>query len=188
MKFADTPDWESHYRDDLDFTYAREADLNWLLTQISVSHGSALDLGCGTGQLSRELYHRGFSVAGVEASPTALSRARRSTCRDIRFRQGDLESDAFWGNFKGEVFDLIIARLVIPFIQARADLYAQIARHLGSSGSFVAINPTEDDAHWAATSTQVSSAVTASELATHFSSVQLQRPRSDRCTYFICSS
>ncbi len=44
-----------------------------------------LDLGCGTGDLSRVLADRGFSPVGLDLSPAMLARARRAASRPPSF-------------------------------------------------------------------------------------------------------
>lgn len=46
-------------------------------TEAGFVHGRVLDAGCGTGELSLYLAAKGHSVVGVDASPTAVERARR---------------------------------------------------------------------------------------------------------------
>jgi SAM-dependent methyltransferase len=60
----------------------------------------AIDLGCGSGNVSCELAEAGFSVTGVDFSEVALRKARaraaeRGLGEDrVRFVQGDLTADA----------------------------------------------------------------------------------------------
>ena len=52
-----------------------------LLEQLGHKPGLALDLACGTGSLTLELYRRGIDVYGVDASAEMLSQAREK-CMD----------------------------------------------------------------------------------------------------------
>ncbi|MGW1165520.1 class I SAM-dependent methyltransferase [Streptomyces sp. NPDC002550] len=51
----------------------------WLLRQLPRRFGSALDVGCGSGDLVRLLAGRGERVLGVDADPEILRRARELT-------------------------------------------------------------------------------------------------------------
>ncbi len=70
----DTPEyWEGLYADGPD-----DAPIDVLLPDVvaGLSPGTALDVGCGEGQNSLWLAERGWSVLGVDISPTAIERAR----------------------------------------------------------------------------------------------------------------
>ncbi len=43
------------------------------------SPNTALDVGCGTGQLTRELWHRGYNVAGIDVAESAIMIAQALT-------------------------------------------------------------------------------------------------------------
>lgn len=52
--------------------------------------GAALELGCGTGPMSRWLHGRGWDVTGMDISPTAIALAEeQSSDLPIRFFQGN---------------------------------------------------------------------------------------------------
>jgi SAM-dependent methyltransferase len=54
--------------------------------------GSVIDVGCGTGENALYLASRGLSVVGVDAAPTAISRAREKAVRgglDVAFEVAD---------------------------------------------------------------------------------------------------
>jgi SAM-dependent methyltransferase len=53
--------------------------------------GLVLDLGCGTGEHSRELASHGFDVIGIDSSPAMLARAAdRPVPPNLRFVEGEL--------------------------------------------------------------------------------------------------
>jgi SAM-dependent methyltransferase len=52
--------------------------LQELLSHTGAGGGAALELGCGTGPLSRALAEAGFDVLGLDISPVAIERARRT--------------------------------------------------------------------------------------------------------------
>ncbi|GAA4311293.1 class I SAM-dependent methyltransferase [Streptomyces venetus] len=51
----------------------------WILRQLPARVGSALDVGCGTGDLARLLAARAERVQGVDADPVITARARELT-------------------------------------------------------------------------------------------------------------
>lgn len=51
----------------------------WILRQLPGRVGSALDVGCGTGDLARLLARRAQRVHGVDADPEITARARELT-------------------------------------------------------------------------------------------------------------
>lgn len=52
---------------------------------------SVLDLGCGTGEIAKELFKKGAIVTGVDQNPELLENAKK-TCPDASFLLGDLNS------------------------------------------------------------------------------------------------
>lgn len=79
-----------------------------------------LDLGCGTGKFSIELYQKGYSVAGVDINPEAIKKAKEealkviagSSVNYLKFYEGnatDLQLDE-------APFDAVLLQLVISII------------------------------------------------------------------------
>jgi methyl halide transferase len=77
-KRAGLPDWETIYREGTPpwETGVPAGELVQVLREGLVPRGSLLELGCGTGADSVHWARKGFEVTAVEASPTALDRAR----------------------------------------------------------------------------------------------------------------
>lgn len=69
--------------------------------------GEALELGCGEGHYARLLAERGYTVTGVDVSPTAIQWAQeksRDAGRQVRY----LAADLTWPDLlPGETFDLV---------------------------------------------------------------------------------
>ena len=69
--------------------------------------GRALELGCGEGHLSRLLHERGFTVSGVDVSPTAVGWAQEKAAAlgyDIHYWAADVTEP---GVLAGSMYDLI---------------------------------------------------------------------------------
>ena len=87
--------WERRYREG---AYAERTHPTALLVEWlgAVPEGPALDVACGAGRNALYLASAGRVVDGVDISPTALERARRSAAEqglDARFIEADLEQD-----------------------------------------------------------------------------------------------
>jgi SAM-dependent methyltransferase len=109
---------------DFVLTYARDGGLEG---------GLALDLACGTGGFTRELYRAGWRVQGLDGSQDMLAVARERLPADIPLSVGDLRTFDL-----GREFDLVtcvfdsLNNLLTP-----ADLGAALARaraHLRPGG------------------------------------------------------
>jgi len=101
-----------------------------------------LDVGCGTGRLSRQLYDRGFSVLGVDVNADAVGIARKSavsadaTGRRLRFEEADVSSN-HGPRLDGGPFDVVVCQLVISIIGAvpqRMNLLRHVRRALRPGG------------------------------------------------------
>ena len=93
-----------------------------------------LDVGCGSGRLSRRLFEQGFSVFGVDINPDAIHAARCSPAsanavgHSLRFEVVDFAEDAS-PRLDGGPFDVVICQLVISIIgtiRQRANLLRHV--------------------------------------------------------------
>jgi SAM-dependent methyltransferase len=106
---------------------AREIDLTLSLLP---SFRQALDLGCGTGRLTRALAPRGKTI-GMDASSAMLAKAQESNA------YGFIQGDAFTLPFADASFDAVVAlRLVFHFADVDA-LLREIARIVEPHGVIV---------------------------------------------------
>jgi len=140
--------WNEYYDAGRDFLPATTADLDQFPTSLSLSasgdHHTALDIGCGTGQLTRELYHRGFRVLGVDASTSAIATARRATTAStatLRYLRRDVERDGIDRTLPLAPYNLVTCRYVYAFIKDKRRLLQSIASVLLPGGAFVLITP-----------------------------------------------
>lgn len=140
--------WSEYYEDGRDFLPTTTVDLDRFLASVSPSvsseHNTALDIGCGTGQLTRELHHRGFRVLGVDASTSAIATARRATTASkatLRYLRRDVERDGIDRTLPLAPYNLVTCRYVYAFIKRKRPLLAGIASVLLPGGAFVLITP-----------------------------------------------
>lgn len=87
----------NEYSDYYDLLYRDkpyDEEAGWVVQRIR-SHlpdaSTLLDLGCGTGRYTRLFREKGFSVCGVDASPSMIARARLDN-PTLDFRVGDIRT------------------------------------------------------------------------------------------------
>jgi SAM-dependent methyltransferase len=102
-------------------------------------HDHVLDIGCGTGQTTREAGRmaRAGSALGVDTSVPAIERARE-LARAQRLRNVTFErADAQVHRFTSQYFDLAISRFGTMFFDDPAAAFANIGRALRPAGRLV---------------------------------------------------
>jgi len=129
--------WDTFYA-----STTREPFLHLTETQVaeilagSPSAHSALDIGCGEGQLLEQLEQSGLTVTGIDVSPVALSAAKERV--EGTLIEGDFESFNFNTN---STFDLIFLKFVIAFIDDKERLFQKIHSLLNEGGELVLLTP-----------------------------------------------
>jgi len=96
---------------------------------------SALDGGCGTGRVGRELARRGYDVVGVDLDAEMLATARRKV-PNVEWHLADLATVAL-----GRAFDaIVLAGNVMIFLAPGTEgkVVANMARHLDPGGVLIA--------------------------------------------------
>ena len=99
------------------------------------SPASALDAGCGTGRVGRELARRGIDVVGVDLDDAMLATARRKA-PSIAWHCADLSSVDL-----GRTFDVILlAGNVMIFLTPGSEraVVTNLERHLAPDGRLIA--------------------------------------------------
>jgi len=111
-----------------------------LLRRHGVSDGAILELGCGTGKHAEQLGRLGFSIRGLDLSPSMVERARKRTPPDLasrlQFDVGDARSTRL-----NRQFDAAISLFHVASYQTSnedlAGMFATAAAHLKSGGIFI---------------------------------------------------
>jgi 2-polyprenyl-3-methyl-5-hydroxy-6-metoxy-1,4-benzoquinol methylase len=106
MSTRDVPDDDiSKYTnaEEYDLENVWAADDDFYLELAQEIGGPVLDVGCGTGRLTRAFAAAGLDVTGLDLSPQMLARARSlSDGLDIEWIQGDVRSAVCsWGASSG---------------------------------------------------------------------------------------
>lgn len=90
-----------------------------------------LDAGCGSGPLSAELLSRGAHVSGVDASAAMVDLARRRLGEGVDLRVADLGAPL---PFEDAAFDVVVASLVLHYLQDWSVALAELRRVLRPGG------------------------------------------------------
>lgn len=99
---------------------------------LDVTEGmTVVDLGCGNGQLTKELSNRGMNVIGVDASEDMLALARENY-PELHFINADATRFTV-----GNQVDAIFSNAVFHWIDNQDDLIDNIAKQLKEGGQLV---------------------------------------------------
>jgi trans-aconitate 2-methyltransferase len=100
-----------------------------------------LDLGCGTGEMTRLAHERlgARETLGVDSSPAMLERAAAHAGGGLSFRQGDLAAFAEGG------FDVVLSNAAIHWVPDHATLLPRLAGLLAPGGQLAIQAPANDD-------------------------------------------
>jgi trans-aconitate 2-methyltransferase len=115
------------------FQNERFAPFADLLALVKIRDGlKVVDLGCGTGELTRRLADElpGSEVVGIDSSPEMLARAHEHARDGLRFEQGFIES------LEGE-WDLIFSHAAIQWVDDHRKLVSRLFSHLRPQGQLV---------------------------------------------------
>ncbi len=113
-------------------SYVDRTEKELVFSLLKSKTGLSLDLGCGTGNYSLELYKKGFGVIGLDLSKEMLKVARKKI-PEILFIKGD----AYFLPFKNEVFDLILSITMFEFIKEPEKVMREIYRVLKPGGEIL---------------------------------------------------
>ncbi len=105
-----------------------------LLSLISadLSNLSVLDAGCGSGWYTGELLRRGAKVTAIDNCQDMVNHTRAKFRADADIKQVDLAKPLTM--FSAKQFDVIVAPLVIHYIQDWYTLFAELSRILKPGG------------------------------------------------------
>ncbi|WP_030375998.1 class I SAM-dependent methyltransferase [Streptomyces rimosus] len=105
----------------------------WILRQLPRRFGSALDVGCGSGDLARLLAARASTVHGIDSDPEITARARELTpaSAPVTFTTADAPTGIPAGPY-----DVITCVAVLHHLPL-TDALAAFRRHLAPGGTLV---------------------------------------------------
>jgi len=94
-----------------------------------------LDAGCGPGRYTEWLLDRGADVVGLDVSPAMIRQARKRVGRRARFHVADLGRALDF--LDSNTFDLVLAPLVLDYIEDWQPLFREFNRLLKGFGPLV---------------------------------------------------
>lgn len=104
--------------------------------------GRGVDLGCGTGELTRALHERtrARSTVGLDSSPAMLKRSAEHTADGLTFELGDI---AEWA--PSEPVDLIFSNAALHWIDNHEQLFERLTSALSPGGQLAVQMPANHD-------------------------------------------
>lgn len=104
--------------------------------------GRVVDLGCGTGELTRSLHERtaASTTLGLDSSPAMLERSAAHAGTGLTFELGDI---AGWA--PAESFDVVFANASLHWIDDHAALFARLTSALAPGGQLAVQVPANHD-------------------------------------------
>jgi 2-polyprenyl-3-methyl-5-hydroxy-6-metoxy-1,4-benzoquinol methylase len=104
-----------------------------ILRRLPRRFDTALDVGCGTGDLARLMATRAKTVHGIDADPTIISRARELTAAPITYTVADALTEIPLDSYDAITCVAVIHHL--PF----AEGLTQFRKHLAPGGTLVIV-------------------------------------------------
>jgi trans-aconitate 2-methyltransferase len=101
-----------------------------------------VDLGCGTGELTRELHEQlgAAETIGVDSSETMLLKAGAFGGEALHFQRGEIE--AFVAD---RPFDLVFSNAALHWVEGHETLFARIAAFVAPHGQLAVQMPANED-------------------------------------------
>lgn len=124
------------------FRTEREQPFHDLLALVEpVPGGRVVDLGCGTGVLTRVLHeHTGAAeTVGVDRSEAMLAQSAQHAGGGVRFEQGDITS------FDASGFDVVFSNAALQWVDGHEALFPRLAGTLGEGGQLAVQMPMNHD-------------------------------------------
>jgi trans-aconitate 2-methyltransferase len=106
------------------------------------SGGRAVDLGCGTGELTPALHARlqARETVGLDSSESMLAKSGEFAGNGVRFERGTIESFA-----PAEPFDVVFSNAALQWVDGHEELFPRLAKAVAAGGQLAVQMPANDD-------------------------------------------
>lgn len=131
--------WPAHYASN-GRLLSRLRHFAGIVADLTSSGSAVLDLGCGTGELARQLARSGFQVTACDVSGKMLAQARET---DTGHRASWVRLDSAWQilPFATGSFSTVVAASVLEYVEAPGQVFAECARILQPGGILLCTVP-----------------------------------------------
>lgn len=135
-------DWSEYYTQGRGFRRLGDEEKDLLVEHAPAPEGGrALDVGCGTGEMSVHLASLGYEVDAVDVADAALARARTDhPDATVRWLRLNIERDDP-APLDGDLYDLVVFRLSVAFVNDRTRVLHALGRRLREGGTLLVITP-----------------------------------------------
>jgi trans-aconitate 2-methyltransferase len=101
-----------------------------------------VDLGCGTGELTRRLHHEleAVDTVGIERSAAMLARSTAFAAEGLRFEAGDIAHFAARG-----AYDLVFSNAALQWVPGHEALFVRLTEALADDGQLAVQMPANYD-------------------------------------------
>ena len=106
------------------------------LTEHGISEGLVLDLGCGTGTMTRLLRQKGYDMIGVDASAEMLEIARNHPDEGILYLQQDMREFELYGTVAAVVCVCDSLNYLLEE-EDLAEVFSLVHNYLDQNGVFI---------------------------------------------------
>lgn len=118
-------------------TYHRDVLLPNLTRLLAIKPGTrVLDLACGNGFFSRELFHQGAKVVGVDIAPELIALAKKQSPKEIEYHVAPAHQLPFLSDGS---FDVVLISLAIQNIDNVKEVLAEASRVLNKGGRLLMV-------------------------------------------------
>jgi trans-aconitate 2-methyltransferase len=107
-----------------------------------------VDLGCGTGELTRAMHEqlRARETVGLDSSETMLAKSAPFAGGGLRFERSTIEDFADGVTGGGEPFDLVLSNAALHWVEDHRALLAKLAARLAPGGQ-IAVQVPANETH-----------------------------------------